>query len=197
MPTDELEQGGDPQEENGRDAHNDDPGREAQDPNASDELAKLRQQNADLQKRLKEVNSESAKRRKEKEKALEGAGEWERLAKEREAEVNRLEGELEQVKPRLDTLTESIKERNKGRIEQIPEANRSLVPTGYDPEDLAGWLDANWGKLTTRPAPDIDAGAGGGGGKGKAPKLTADEKEAAALFDMSDEEYAEVKDKLS
>jgi hypothetical protein len=193
---DDSGQGGDPPNDNGRDAHDEDPGRDAQDSKTSDELAKLRQQVENLQTRLSEVNSEAARRRKEKENALKDAGNWEQLAKEREAEIARLEGELELVKPRLDTLTESIKERNTGRIAKIPEKNRSLVPTDYEPEALATWLDANWGILTARPAPEIDAGAGGsGGGKGKAPPtLTSEEQETADAFGMTPEEYAKFRD---
>lgn len=186
--------GGDPQDENGRDAQ-EDPGRDAQDPNA-DEVARLQGQIADLQQRLSDVNSEAARRRKEKDKALEDAGQWETLAKERADEIARLQDELGRIKPKYDALIESIDERNDARVKQIPEGKRSLVPTGYSPETLATWLDANWGQLTTRAVPDIDAGAGGGGGKGKAPALTAEQKETADAFGMTPEEYAKQLDEL-
>lgn len=105
--------------------------------------------------------------------------------------------QLESVLPykeRTEALENLIRESNKQRIERIPEDYRSLVPADLAPERVASWLDANESKLTKPFAPPTDAGAGGGSGQPTNPKLTAEEKQVAARFGMTEAEYLKYKE---
>lgn len=104
--------------------------------------------------------------------------------------------ELEKVKPDLErgkSAIERIRASNEARIAKIPELLRKAVPGEYAPEKLQTWLDENEGWMLRQPAPDYDAGVGGNGGDPVKPKLSAEEKEAARLMGLSEEEMLAAK----
>ena len=154
-----------------------------------------------LEERLKEVNQESASRRHRlneletalkdlqtaQQKRLAEQGNYEELARQRASEVEQLRPYEERAK----TLEQIIRASNDARIAQVREDVRALVPSDYAPEKLSSWLDANWSRLTTKPAPDLDAGAGSSGGR--TIRLSDEEKAVARRFGMTDEQYIAAK----
>lgn len=158
-----------------------------------------------LEERLKEVNQESASRRHRlneletslkdlqsaQQKRLAEQGNYEELARQRAAEVEALRPYEERAK----SLEGIIRASNDARIAQVREDVRALVPTDYAPEKLASWLDANWSRLTTKPAPDLDAGAGTSGGR--TIRLSDEERAVARRFGMTDEQYIAAKQKAA
>jgi phage I-like protein len=167
-----------------------------QDENTTEDSGRIEDLPVWAQRIIKETRDEAAKRRLEYKRLEDEArrreqtrlaeeGRWKELAETRAAEL----ADLSPYRERAETLEKMIRANNEARIERVPEELRGLVPVEYAPERLSSWLDANWERLSKRPAPDIDAGAGGGGA-GKAMNLTAEEKQAAKRFGMTDEQYA-------
>lgn len=140
----------------------------------------------EAQAALKKFQEDSAAAEAER---LKKQGEWQQIA---ENEKKRADA-LEPLKTRAEALEKMIREGNEARVQKVSEDQRSLIPVDYPPERLSAWLDSNWDRLTTRPAPNIDAGAGGAGAPPA--KLTDDEKQVAAKAGMTEAEYIAAKQK--
>jgi hypothetical protein len=156
-----------------------------------------------VQQLIKDLRKEAgdyrmAKKRAEDEKAAEETkrlaeqGKWKELADQRQVELDA----LKPVQDRLAALEAQLQATNEARIKTIPEAFRTVIPTDYAPERLAGWLDANIGKLTQQPAPNTDAGARGDS-KPTAMKLTAEEEQMARAMGVSNDAYAKRKAEIA
>lgn len=117
-------------------------------------------------------------------KRLETSGNFEELARQRAAEIEA----LSPYKDRASSLEAVIRENNEKLIEGIPESMRGIVPTDYPPEKLNMWLTNNQAMLTKAPAPDYDAGAGGSNPQIKG-KLTPVQKQTAAQFGLTEDEF--------
>jgi len=155
-----------------------------------------------VQRYIKELRAEAAQRRvaldterteaaKREQARLAEEGKWKELAEARAAEL----AKVTPYQERATTLESLIRENNQKRVERVREELRPMIPTDYPPEKLSTWLDANWERLVTRPAPETDAGAGGAGGSGRVMTLTAEEKEMAARFGLTEEQYIAAKKK--
>lgn len=150
---------------------------------AQEMIRELRDESA--QRRLALKNQEEEARKREQQRLAE-QGQFKELAETRLAEI----GKLQPYQERAETLESILRKSNETRVAKIRQDLRDLVPTDYAPEVLSDWLDRNWERLTVKPAPDLDAGAGGTG-NGNAPvKLTEEEKQIAAQFGMTPEQYA-------
>lgn len=130
----------------------------------------------ELKVQLQQQQADATLREQER---LKEEGRWKELAETRGTE-------LAQVKPfqeRATLLEKRMADANKARIERVPEDLRALIPTKLSTEDLADWLDANWERLTVKPAPNLDGGAGGG--SGAAIIVTDADRQAAAAASAS------------
>lgn len=143
-----------------------------------EKLAELEKYNTDLrkenEKRRKAEEATSARLAAEETKRLESAGEWQKLAEDRAKELEALKA----VKEKADKFEAQIKATNEARVKRIPDALRSVVPTGYTPEQLAEWLDKNETVLAGRVAPNLDAGDKGERGKKPVDSKTVLKKQA-------------------
>lgn len=123
-----------------------------------DYIKSLRKENEERRKRLTalEKQQQDAKAAQDAAEAerLAKQGEWQKLAEQRQAEIERLKGYEAQV----TALVEATKRRNAERIARLPEAVKSLVPTGYEPQALAEWLDVNESKIVKPTAPNLNPG---------------------------------------
>jgi len=155
---------------------------------AQEMIRELRDEAAQRRLALKSQEEESRKRDQAR---LAEEGKWKELAETRFSELSKLQPYQE----RAETLEGIIRKSNETRIARIREELRGLVPTEYAPEKLSSWLDTNWERLTTKPAPDLDAGAGGSGGTTPV-RLTEEERQMAARFGMTPEQYAITKARL-
>lgn len=106
------------------------------------------------------------------------------------------EGELAELKPKAEQLTAyeaTLKETLTAAIEEIPESKRSLIPSAYSVDQQLKWISQNRSLLSKASA--IDQGAGSrGGGQGTSVELTPEERQIAADYGMTPEEYAKYKD---
>ena len=124
------------------------------------------------------------------EQRLKDQEQWKELAEKRQQEI-------EGLKPRAVVAEEqekTLKDYLTAQIEEIPESLHSLIPEQLTTMQKLQWLAVNRAKLIKPSGPDIGAGVRGAGGE-SAYKLTPDEKQAAKLFGLSDEEYVKYKDK--
>lgn len=160
----------------------------------SPSVEELRKELESAKARIKELNKEAADRRHEakreaeaRQRLLEEQGEYKPLYEEAKS---RLEG-YQTLEQRTQSLESVIQAGNEARIAQIPEHMRTLVPEGLTPEGVSKWLDKNLHVLTVPPAPQTDAGVQGNPAAGV--KLSSEELEAAAIMEMTPEEYAEYK----
>lgn len=143
--------------------------------------------NNDLNERLTAIEDAQKKR-------LEADGNFQELLKQANAQI----AELKPQADRSKTLEEIIRESNKKRIEKIPEDRRAIIPVDdLSPERLQTWLDRSEPLLTKPPAPNFDGGAGKGSGGSPEPALTDEERSAAKLFGLKDEDMLKAKEKLS
>lgn len=114
------------------------------------------------------------------------ADERERLAKQGEFETlyKKTLGELESLKTvaeRAAQLEAKIQETNEARIKRIPQQWHSAIPTGYTPEQLSAWLDANEVLFVKKPAPNLDGGAGNDGTNPPTVKVTPEQTALAGI----------------
>lgn len=107
---------------------------------------------------------------------LQQQGEWQQIAENERKRAADLSAKAQ----RAEALEKAISDANKARIDRVPESMRPMVPVDYPPDRLQVWLDANWERLVTKPAPDLDAGAGSGSG-GAAVTVTEADRAAAAM----------------
>lgn len=107
---------------------------------------------------------------------LQQQGEWQQIAENERKRAADLAAKAQ----RAEALEKAINDANKARMERVPESMRTLIPVDYPPDRLQVWLDANWERLTAKPAPDLDAGAGRGSG-GAAVTVSEADRAAAAL----------------
>lgn len=146
-------------------------------------IRELRSEATDRRKALEKASAEAAQREQAR---LAEEGKWKELAEARAAELSK----LTPYQQRASELEKVIADSNNRRVALIPDGMKSLVPQ-LPAEQLAAWLDANWGTLTRKPAPEIDAGAGGGS-KGIG-ALSAEELQMAAKLGLTAEQYAKSK----
>jgi hypothetical protein len=151
-------------------------------------IKELRQESAARRKELESFRSEASQREQQR---LKEEGRWKELAEKLQAE----KAQLLPYEERAQTLEKKIRGSNEARITRVPEEMRTLIPTDYPPERLSEWLDANWERLSIKPAPDLDAGAGGGSG-GKHVTLTDDERQLARKMGLTEEQYIASKLKM-
>jgi hypothetical protein len=150
--------------------------------NASHEAAKarvrLREREAELQDTIDKLEAAEEQRRRD---ALD--------------EETRLKEDLQTATSRADAndvFREAFIETLGRRIEDIPETDRHRVPDFDDPRKTMSWLDDNRDLFERENrAPDTDAGASGDR-RQAARELTAEQKEVARQFGITDEEYAEM-----
>jgi hypothetical protein len=138
-----------------------------------------------------QYRQEQEETRKREQARLAEEGRYKELAETQAREI----ADLAAHKERAESLDKLFREMNQKRIEQIPETMRKAVPMKYAPEELANWLNDNWAMLTQKPAPDLDAGAGGSGGNTPV-RLDEEERQIAAKFGMTPEQYAKMKARL-
>lgn len=123
-------------------------------------------------------------------KRLEESAEYEKLYKSTLTELTTIKPKADQVDAYEKTLT-GILERE---ITELPEDMRDVVPDGLSTQAKLDWLAKH--KQKFMKAEPFDIGAGKRGVKPeKKPELTAEERQIAADYGMSDEEYAKFKDK--
>lgn len=96
---------------------------------------------------------------------------------------------LQQAAERAAALETKIQATNEARIKRIPQQWHSAIPTGYSPEALSEWLDANEVLFIKKPAPSLDGGEQGDK-TSKPVQLTELQRQMAAKAGMSPEEYA-------
>lgn len=163
--------------------------------------ARLQAMESELQSakaRIQELNHEAAQKRirateaekraeQERQQRLAEQGEYKTLFEQTRAQLD----ELQAYRDRYEAVTNMITATNEKRIAAIPEALRGLVPTGYTPENLAAWLDANQAVLRMPTPPSLDAGARSNAKP--AVTLTPEELRIAQLTGMTPEEYAKYK----
>lgn len=152
-------------------------------------IKELRQESAARRKELESFRSEASQREQQR---LKEEGRWKELAEKLQAE----KAQLVPYEERAQTLEKKIRASNDARIVRVPEDLQTLIPMDYPPERLSEWLDANWERLTVKPAPNLDAGAGNGG-SGKHVTLTDDERQLARKMGLTDEQYIEGKQKMA
>lgn len=138
----------------------------------------------DLKGRVSTLSEQMQAMQDAQKKRLEQSGNFEELARTRQAEIEA----LSPYKDRAAALEAQIRTENEKRIERIPEQMRGVIPTDYPPEKLSQWLTNNTALLTKPPAPDYDAGAGGDAPPQKG-KLTPAQKQLAARFGLTEEQY--------
>lgn len=147
-------------------------------------VRELRDEAASRRTALKKQEEEAARATQTR---LAEEGKWKELAETRAADAAKLQPYQQRAADLERVLTDS----NNRRIVLIPEGMRTLVPQ-LPAEQVAAWLDANWGLLTRKAAPDIDAGAGAGNGNSAA-SLTSEQLAMAARMGLTPEQYAKAK----
>jgi len=121
--------------------------------------------------------------------ALTEQGRFKELYEKTAAELS----QLQKVAERAEALEAKIIATNEARTKRIPQQWHSAIPTGYSPEALSAWLDANEVLFVKKPAPGLDGGEQGERTSAQLPKLTEIEKELAKLAGMTPEQYAKRK----
>lgn len=152
-----------------------------------DYIKELRQESAARRKELESFRSEASQREQQR---LKEEGRWKELAEKLQAE----KAQLVPYEERAQTLEKKIRTSNEARVARVPEDMRMLIPMDYPPERLSEWLDANWERLSVKPAPDLDAGAGNGSGKHVT--LTDEERQIAQKMGLTAEQYIASKQKM-
>ena len=151
--------------------------------------------------RFDEVNQkyqDEAKRRAALEKQIE-ENQKKRLKEQEDykALYEQTEGELAELKPKAERLIAyeaTLKETLEAAIAEIPEGRRTLIPSEYSVDQQLKWISQNRA-LLSKLSP-VDQGAGvRGGGESKSVELTPEERQIAADYGMTAEEYAKYKDK--
>ena len=102
--------------------------------------------------------------------------------------------ELEPKAQQLEAYQETLQSVLNAQIADIPEELHALIPEEMSVQQKLAWIARNRAYLMKPAGPDIGAGTRGAGGE-SAYKLTTEEKQAAKLFGLSDEEYVKYKDK--
>ena len=151
--------------------------------------------------RFDEINQkyqDEAKRRAALEKQIE-ENQKKRLKEQEDykALYEQAEGELAELKPKAERLTTyeaTLKETLDAAVAEIPENKRTLIPSEYSVDQQLKWISQNRA-LLSKLSP-VDQGAGvRGGGESKSVELTPEERQIAADYGMTAEEYAKYKDK--
>lgn len=123
-------------------------------------------------------------------KRLEEDQKYKELYEKTQAELSTLKPKAEQVDAAEKTMSEILA----AQIEELPEDFRDVVPDGLSTKQKLDWLAKNKSKFMK--AEPFDIGAGKRGVKpDKKPELTAEEKQIASDYGMTEEEYAKFKDK--
>ena len=121
-------------------------------------------------------------------KRLEEANQYKELYEKTQTELSNLKPKAEQVDTYEKTLTSILE----SQIAELPEDFRDVVPDGLSTQAKLDWLAKNKAKFMKAEPFDIGAGK-----KGTKPdqktQLTPEEKEMAAKYGMTDEQYAKYK----
>lgn len=121
-------------------------------------------------------------------KRLEEANQYKELYEKTQTELSNLKPKAEQVDTYEKTLTSILDV----QIAELPEDFRDVVPDGLSTQAKLDWLAKNKAKFMKAEPFDIGAGK-----KGTKPdqktQLTPEEKEMAAKYGMTDEQYAKYK----
>lgn len=141
---------------------------------AQEEIRKAR--DGEAKKRV-ELNQLREKQAAEERERLAKQGEFETLYKKA---LEELQG-LKTVAERAAALEAKIQETNAARIKRIPQQWHSAIPTGYTPEQLSAWLDANESLFVKKPAPNLDGGAGSDGTSTPTVKVTPEQTALAGI----------------
>jgi phage I-like protein len=121
-------------------------------------------------------------------KRLEEANQYKELYEKTQAELTSLKPKAEQVDDYEKTLSDVLAE----QVAELPEEFRDVIPDGLSTKQKLDWLAKNKSKFMK--ADPFDIGAGKRGTKpDKKFELTAEEKELAKRFGMSEEDYAKNK----
>lgn len=121
-------------------------------------------------------------------KRLEEANQYKELYEKTQAELTNLKPKAEQ----LDDYEATLKKVLDAEIATLPEEFQDVVPESLSTKEKLDWLAKNKSKFTK--AEPFDIGAGKRGTKpDKSNELTAEEKEMAKRFGVSEEDYAKFK----
>lgn len=123
-------------------------------------------------------------------KRLEEDQKYKELYEKTQAELSTLKPKAEQVDAAEKTMSDILA----AQIEELPEDFRDVVPDGLSTKQKLDWLAKNKSKFMK--AEPFDIGAGKRGNRpDKKTELSAEERQIAADFGMTEEEYAKHKDK--
>lgn len=122
-------------------------------------------------------------------KRLEELNDYKKLYETTQTELTSLKPKADQVDAYEKTMGEILE----AQVAELPEEFRDIVPDGLSTKQKLDWLAKNKAKFMKAEPFDIGAGRRGTGKPDKKTELTADEKEAAHLFHMTDEDYAKNK----
>lgn len=123
--------------------------------------------------------------------ALEKQKNYQKLYEKAQAEVTSLKPKAEQLAEMEKTLASMLKT----EISSLPEQFQDIVPDGLSTQQKLDWLARNKAKFMKPESFDIGAGEKGAKAKEqKKTELTAEEKQAARDFGMTEEEYAKHRD---
>jgi phage I-like protein len=121
-------------------------------------------------------------------KRLEEANEYKKLYETTQTELSSLKPKAEQVDAYEKTLTEILE----AQVAELPDEFKDVVPDGLSTKQKLDWLAKNKSKFMK--AEPFDIGAGKRGTKpDKKVELTPEEKEMAAKYGMTEEQYAKYK----
>lgn len=123
-------------------------------------------------------------------KRLEEANQYKELYEKAQTELTGLKPKAAQVEEYEKTLTDLLD----AQVEELPEEFQDVVPDGLSTKQKLDWLAKNKSKFMKAEPFDIGAGKRGTRPE-KKQELTPEERQIAADYGMTEEEYAKHKNK--
>jgi seryl-tRNA synthetase len=137
-------------------------------------------------KELKEQLAKLKSKEQEREQQLKlEQGQHADVISEQRTQIEKLNEQLATLQSARDALEKSVR----ARIDALPAEWHDAVPDFDDPAKTLQWLDTVAHKLTRPSAPNTNAGAMSDKTKSST-KLTAEQRDMAKLFGLTDEQYA-------